>query len=625
MKAALSLGGIMLLGSFLAFTLVDVGLSLASGAPGGSPLAGLPWMIGAKVIAASALLLLLLLMYIRLASRFSSGMHSVQGLFRDLSEGRAARDPDESVFVELVSLYETASRIASALEAASAGMKAERVAFDELVEALPLIVAIVDGKGRIARCNRKFLDLAGARQGSGALGLWDEILPAMPIDSIKASAGRPLSARVPAGETRTVLWWYLPAPSAGEGGLILAGQDLTEVRAMEDKLRNVDRMQSLGQLAGGIAHDFNNQICGIMGLAEVLLDKCRDDGSRRDIETIISAAKRSADLTAKLLAFSRAGAQIMERTDLNSLAREAAALLSSSAEGAGRVELRLEARKRTARGDPGQLRNAIFNLAANAREAMNDGGVVVIASVDEEFGRDNALGLLPGAYCAISVADTGPGIAPEILPRIFEPFFSTKEPGKSAGMGLAAVQGTVKSHSGAVEVRTALGEGATFTLHIPVLAESGIAEALPAATVASGAAEPSDQKIRGLSAADLAGKRAMIVDDERIVLETGTRFLESVGMSVAAFADPGEALSWFSVNEAGVAVVIIDIVMPGIGGTGLFRGLRERSPEKPVIIVSGYSSDGEAESLLKEDRTYFVQKPFERAAFLVAVRKAAGG
>ncbi len=604
--------GVLAVGvSFLAFAAGDAALALIASLVGEEAIAGYAWVIGTRVAVAALLAIGFLAFYASYAARFSRGIDRLLGAFRGSGGGKSPEP--ELEFGEFAALRAIAAKLAEDRDEAISAERRAETAFEALIEAIPLVMAELDSAGRILRHNARFLEFAGLSPGSKARMAWDEAVPGATLSAIKASGGRPIACASPQGASRSFTWW---TARAGDG-LVVAGQDLTGYREMEDKLRSVDRMQSLGQLAGGIAHDFNNQICGIMGLAEVLLERTRDEGARRDIGAIISAAKRSADLTAKLLAFSRAGAQIMERTDLNGLAREAAALLSARG-GGGRTELRLEARARTARGDPSQLRSAIFNLLMNAREAMGEKGTVVLRTSDEEMALGNQFSLRPGRYCAVSITDEGPGIAPDVLPRIFEPFFSTKEPGQSAGMGLAAVDGTAKGHGGCVEVRTEPGAGSVFTLHIPVLAEEGIAEALPPD---GGAPYQASDAAGGR---DLAGMRALIVDDERIVLETGTRVLESIGMNVAAFADPEEAMSWFSVNEESVSVVILDIVMPGMGGTGLFKRIRELSPKKPIIIVSGYSSDGEAEALLKEERTHFVQKPFERAAFIVAVRKAAG-
>ena len=268
-------------------------------------------------------------------------------------------------------------------------------------------------------------------------------------------------------------------------GVVLVFRDITEEHFLHEQLRQSQKMDAIGQLSGGIAHDFNNMLGGITGAAEMLSYYLPDDPKARKFHTIIlDAAKRSSDLIDKLLSFSRNNPKVSTAIDVHEIIIATSVLLENSIDRRITLKMELAAEKCTIIGDSSQLQNALLNLAINASHAMPEGGMLTIASrnlpLDKPYCDASLFDIQPGEYLEIEVRDTGYGIAPEHVNRIFEPFFSTKEQGEGTGLGLAAVYGTVQQHSGAVTVYSEQGNGTIFHVLLPVTSH---AEAIRSAAV----------------------------------------------------------------------------------------------------------------------------------------------
>ncbi|MCK6489260.1 MAG: response regulator [Planctomycetes bacterium] len=376
----------------------------------------------------------------------------------------------------------------------------------------------------------------------------------------------------------------------------------------EARLRQDDKMRSLGQLAGGIAHDFNNMICSIMGAAEMLQRELPDARARSRLDLILGAAERSAGLTRQLLAFTRQAPLQRQELDLHRLVQEAAGLLERGMGRNCRIQLRLEADRPRVQADASQLVGAVLNLGINAAQAMPAGGTITIATADRAVGpAGEQLGearLAPGRHVAVRVIDTGGGIAAEDLPRIFEPFFTTKPVGVGTGMGLAAVYGTVLEHGGAVAVDSRLGEGSVFTLILPCLAEP----ALPAAAPSSGPA-----------AAGAGGRLLLVIDDEESVRRIAMLFLEELGHQVLEAASGAAGLDLLRAHGEAIDGVLLDMQMPGMDGAACFRALRELRPRLPVLIVSGHADLAAVHDLRRASHCSFLAKPYRLGDFAAAV------
>jgi CheY-like chemotaxis protein len=347
-------------------------------------------------------------------------------------------------------------------------------------------------------------------------------------------------------------------------------------------------MEAVGQLAGGVAHDFNNLLTGINGYAEMVLGGL-DPGSpeadyARQIQQI---GVRAAEMVRHLLGFARRGKVQIVAVNLHAIVDEVVALLQHSVD--KRIDLRRDLAASTpwVTGDPTQLQNAILNLALNARDAMPEGGELVLATRNELFGGAEGV--------TIEVRDTGHGIPPEILDRIFEPFFTTKEQGKGTGLGLAAVYGCVQSHNGEIQVESGSGLGTVFRIRLAVTEQRS--DVLKPHAVPVGA----------------AGSRgpALVVDDEEIVRSVAARNLTKLGFDVLSTGDAHQALAWAAERIGKIELVLLDMTMPKMSGAELFRRLRAKDPRVRILLVSGYTSIPEVPVLLESGHARFLPKPFQ--------------
>jgi signal transduction histidine kinase/ActR/RegA family two-component response regulator len=374
-----------------------------------------------------------------------------------------------------------------------------------------------------------------------------------------------------------------------------------------EQLRQSEKMQAIGQLAGGVAHDFNNQLSGIMGFAEMLAERLEDPELKKYADQILTASTRAADLTRQLLAFGRKGKYLNVPTDIHKVIGEVVDLLNRSIDKRIEIKRCLEANPSVVVADPTQLQNAILNLALNARDAMPQGGmlsfvtsvVFLEAQPDEE--------LKPGRYVQISVTDTGVGMDAATKKRLFEPFFTTKEVGKGTGLGLASAYGTIKNHGGTIRVYSELGHGSTFRVYLPVL-EEGAGPVVPEVAVSA----PSGHG------------RVLLVDDEPVILEVGAAMLRRQGYEVVTCSDPREAVALYGRDWRSIDLVILDMVMPKMGGRDVFLAMREINPAVKALLASGFSINGEAQGIMNLGVMAFVSKPFRLADLAQGVARGLG-
>jgi len=391
--------------------------------------------------------------------------------------------------------------------------------------------------------------------------------------------------------------------SAGVRGAILVFRDIGKRRQLEEQATHAQKMDAVGRLAGGVAGDFNNVLTVITGYAELLRAEVPEASPlRRFVDEIIYAGERAAALTRHLLAFSRGSTAQPRVLDLASLAGNMdhmlRRLLGNNIEltllvspGAGRVKT-----------DPSQMEQAIVNLVTNARDAMPNGGKVVIeiANVDLEEGAGSKnLGLNPGPYVMMAISDTGVGMDAATRSRLFEPFFTTKSPGKGSGLGLATVYGSVKQSEGAVTVYSQPGCGAIFEIYLPRVKEA----------LAEPTRKPSAK----------GSETILLVDDEEGVRKLVLAVLKSNGYDVLEASNGGMALAAFDKNAHKIDMVLTDVVMPQMTGFELGRELEERTPGLKVLYMSGYRDNaigGGAEA-----PRAFLHKPFTPDTLLTKVRE----
>ena len=405
------------------------------------------------------------------------------------------------------------------------------------------------------------------------------------------------------------------------GGALLRIEDRTEAFRLEQKLAQSQRLQEVGQLAGGIAHDFNNLLTVILGGVDEVLSRAPDAASREDLEQVRACARRGASLVAKLLAFGRQQTLIPRVLPLNDAIRDAASLLGRTLGAGVRLELSLEEPGRTIRVDPTQFDQVLVNLAVNARDAMAGHGVLTIASGHRLVLRPEPLGaetIPPGRYVTIEVRDTGGGIAPDVLPRIFEPFYTTKRDGGGTGLGLSTVHGIVRQSGGFLAVESRLGEGTSMRIVLPrhEAPPHWDRQAPVLVPVAPALPEPRPAAVeRG---------EILLVEDEAPVRRLAERALSRQGWQVISAACAQDALDLLDAEHAPshLACVVSDVVMPGMDGPALVRALRATRPHLPAVLVSGYA-DASLRALLASEQVSFLSKPFVMADLAQAVAVAA--
>jgi PAS domain S-box-containing protein len=372
--------------------------------------------------------------------------------------------------------------------------------------------------------------------------------------------------------------------------------DITEKRGLEEQLRQAHKMEALGTLAGGIAHDFNNILGIILGNAELaLLNNPDGQPTRQLLEQIHQACMRAQTLVRQILSFSRKTPQELQLCHLGPIVQESLALLRTLIPTTIELRLDITATADVVLADPAQIHQVMINLVMNALQAMEDaGGVLEVSLVDlvlDEIAAQHHE-LKPGSYVQLTVRDTGGGIAPAIMGRIFDPYFTTKEVGKGTGMGLAVVHGIVTHHGGAISAQSVLGRGASFQVYLPVREAEPILAPPPTVSLASGQ------------------ERILFIDDEQALVSMGKAFLESLGYDVVIETSSREALALFIRQPDGFDLVITDMTMPEMTGERLAKELRRIRPDIPIILCTGFSHHLNEEEAKAIGIGAFLMKPF---------------
>jgi PAS domain S-box-containing protein len=397
--------------------------------------------------------------------------------------------------------------------------------------------------------------------------------------------------------------------SQGDPTFIGTYLDVTEQRLLEEKLRARQQMEALGLLAGGIAHDFNNLLVGILGNASLAHAELDADSPiapmLRDIE---HSAQRAADLTRQLLAYAGKGRLIVRPVDLAQLVHEMRALLGTAISKRAHLDIAAEFDHAWVRADATQLRQIIINLITNASDALgnDDGRITLSACVCDLKAPELVAGhgqssLPPGRYAVLRVSDTGRGMSPETQARIFDPFFTTKDTGH--GLGLSATLGIIRGHGGIIQVESSPGRGCTMRVVLPLVTPPGQAEALSGSSTSLG-----------------EGGTALLVDDDDAVRNVARRALERAGFVVSEAVNGADGVQKFEELGGDVTLVLLDLTMPVMNGEEAMALMRERRPDVPVLLSSGYNEQ-EITSRLADSRTVgFIQKPYTVRDLVAAVR-----
>ena len=480
--------------------------------------------------------------------------------------------------------------------------------FRELFINLPVAIYMADLDGKLRQCNPAMAKLFGFDSsdamlaevaGMGALYQDAAERDALIAELIQAETivGREVHLRSRSGEEiRGMLNARLVADEAGRligvEGMI---QDMTEVRTLEDRLLQSQKMELVGQLAGGVAHDFNNLLSVILGNAEMLTTHVpQQSKAYHHVTRISQAGRRAAELTSNLLGFARKGDMRHESVMIVPLLEEVIGLVRET--GDRRVEIALNASRDDLQviGDPGQLHQVFMNLCVNALHAMPEGGDLTIDVTSD------------AQAVTIRVQDTGVGMSKQTQERIFEPFFTTREAGKGTGLGLSMVYGIIDKMGGTIAVDSELGRGTVFEIALPL---QGAPEMAATAATAADADTPTQ------------GGRLLLVDDEAMLREVGEEILREHGYDVMTAASGEEALAIISSDMIDIDLVLLDLNMPGLGGVETLREIRRNGEDVKVIILSGYSETtlNMASAELRYDG--FVSKPYQFNALCAEVAR----
>ena len=384
--------------------------------------------------------------------------------------------------------------------------------------------------------------------------------------------------------------------------------DITAIKRLEARLQQAEKMEAIGTLAGGIAHDFNNLLMGIQGRASLMM--ADTDPGRSDFEhlkEIESYVRSAVALTKQLLGFARGGKYEVKPTDLNILVSESAHMFGRTKKEIS-IHKKFDAKLRKAEVDRSQIGQVLLNIFINAWQAMPGGGDLYLQTENVTLDENHieAFKIKSGKYVKISVTDTGVGMDEATRQRLFEPFFTTKEMGRGTGLGLASAYGIIKNHGGFIRVYSEIGKGTTFNIYLPAMETESLADV------------PEEKKPLSIFSGN---ETVLLVDDEVMIVDVGAKLLQKLGYTVITAGSGKEALELFQKNVDKIDLVILDMIMPEMGGGEAFDRLKEINPEIKVLLSSGYSINGKATEILDRGCSGFIQKPFNLEALSQKIRE----
>jgi len=415
------------------------------------------------------------------------------------------------------------------------------------------------------------------------------------------------------GESFDLEVWPTVVDYEGKPAILTFCADMSETKSLRSQLLQAQKMEAIGNLAGGVAHDFNNLLQVALGYSEILLvGKNPDHPDYDKLHTINATAKRGSDLVQRLMVFSRKGDTRPRSLNLNHEVTQLKKLLDRTIPKMIAIELSLESWLPVINADPVQVEQILLNLAVNAKDAMPEsGGKLTIETrnitLDEEYCR-MYLESKPGQYVMISVSDTGHGMSQETMQHIFEPFFTTKGEGKGTGLGLAMVYGIMKHHEGFINCYSEPGHGTTFRIYFPV--------------VSTELEEDSEQESAVLQG---GSETILLVDDEESLCDIGSQLLTRAGYTVLTATSARDALDLYRNQKSDISLVILDLIMPEMGGKECFKELAKIDSKVKVILSSGFLSDGTSEEARVFGFRGLVEKPYNMRQLLGLVREVLDG
>ncbi len=475
--------------------------------------------------------------------------------------------------------------------------------------------------GRLLFSNKRLYDLFGyTEEEGGDLSVWDLIHPneheviektlqTWPDDYENA----PTKSGVFTGLKKdgSIIRIEINASIvAYEGELSVQGiiNDVTRSAIFDEKLREMQKMEAIGTLASGISHDFNNILSAIIGYSELANYQLRNNKSCFDsINEIMKAGYRAKDLVAQILAFSRRGEHELRPLHLKPVIKEVLKLIKASLPSTIEIRENLKIEAGAVMADPTQIHQIMMNLCTNAAHAMaEEGGILEVLLYDIIFDEKLTVShpeMIPGRYTVLSVSDTGQGMTPGIVERIFEPYFTTKEKGVGTGMGLAVVHGIVKSYGGTINVQSEPGAGTTFRIYFPSIQTDNVCDLVA-----------QEQDI------PCGDESILFVDDEAALTRLWKNILENLGYRVSMMTDSTEAFRLFYSDPEYFDLVVSDMTMPGITGEKLVKRIRNIRPDIPVIICTGYSENINEEKAASMGINAFILKPLSTRELACKIR-----
>jgi two-component system cell cycle sensor histidine kinase/response regulator CckA len=490
----------------------------------------------------------------------------------------------------------------------------------DIINRAPLAIVITDLEGRITYGNAGAARLYGVPVSEALGRMVEEFFPTAIMAKIAEGRAATTSSGQWTGElplhTRdgrdiiVELHMSLIRDDADQPRARLTiASDITERKKLEQQFLRAQRMENLGLLAAGIAHDFNNILTPMLMVGPMLRERVKGELERKLLTTVENSAERGAALVRQILSFAHGSGSDRVLVQPKHLLRDILSFMEETFPRSLRHEHDIPSDLWPVKANPTQLHQVLLNLCVNARDAMPQGGTLRLVAGNcalDSIAASILPGGRPGNFVRFDVTDTGTGIPPEVLEHIWEPFFTTKDPTKGTGLGLSTVRGIVGNHDGFCVVRTAVGEGTTFSVYLPA------AEAVPA--IVAGSVPPFLP--RG------AGELVLIVDDEANVRDLTSTTLAHHGYRVLTAGDGVEGLALFTTRQTDIGLVITDRHMPNLGGEALAYVLRRLNPKVPLLVISGLSSASEGSGEKADDiGDGFLLKPFKPDALLVAVHR----
>jgi PAS domain S-box-containing protein len=377
-------------------------------------------------------------------------------------------------------------------------------------------------------------------------------------------------------------------------GSVVNLRNIYEQKKLEAQIQQVQKMEAIGTLAGGIAHDYNNLLMGILGNASLMtFDLDPNHPHYEKLQNIEKYVQSGADLTKQLLGFAKGGKYEVKSIDANDVVRQSSEMFSRTKKEI-RIHQKFQKNIWPVEADPNQVEQVLLNLYVNAGQAMPGGGELYLqtenVTLDDSYTRH--FSVQAGDYVKISIADTGIGMDEKTIKRIFDPFFTTKDMGRGTGLGLASAYGIIKNHGGIINADSILNKGTTFNVFLPA-SDKNIVKT-----------KPLNQKtLKGVGT-------VLLVDDEEMIIDVGSQILENLGYSVLSARSGTDAIEVYRVHQDEIILVILDMIMPDLGGGETYDRLRKINPEIKILLSSGYSIDGQASEIMDRGCNGFIQKPF---------------